>query len=140
DFRIKKLEDAVLRGFDRGDIAGQTFEDGTQVLARFAMNPPQVAVAGARIVFPAFPPRLARLVVFDLVVPDSRQNVLIDLGIALADFLLFQPKEVDHHEVAGTLQKVASIAIRTDVLFKAVAFAQPKMAGLLRRDDEAGPN
>jgi hypothetical protein len=40
NFGVEELEDAVLGGFDGGDVAGETGERRAQVLARLAEGSP----------------------------------------------------------------------------------------------------
>ena len=49
---IEEGEKAVLAGLDGGDVAGEAGQRGTEIFARFAVNPPVLAVAVAVVLIP----------------------------------------------------------------------------------------
>ena len=44
NFRIEELEDAMLGGFDGGDVAGQALHGGAKFFAGLAEQPPLLGV------------------------------------------------------------------------------------------------
>ena len=102
---IQKLEEAVLGGLDRGDVARQAFQCGAESLARFAVYPPVDAVVVALVRF-----------TFGL---HALMHPLIDLGEAAAHFGFRETEQVDDHHVARTRRQILAVAVFADVAFDA---------------------
>jgi hypothetical protein len=111
--RIEELEDAMLGGFDRSDVARQPGKRRAQILARLAKRPPQVAVTGAVVVV------TLRLHPF--------QHPLIGRRPAAAHFVGLEAEEVDQLHAARPVGEVAAIAVGLD---RRVGFEPRRFSGL----------
>ena len=115
DGGIEKDEEAASGGFDGGDVAAQSGQGRAQSSARFAVNPPVVAVAGAVVLVPL---RLDPLV-----------NPLVHRRETRSDLLGGQPEQVDDHHVSRRGRQVAAVAVEADVMFEAGDASQAQVGG-----------
>lgn len=65
--------------------------------------------------------------------------MLVHLRKPVHHLVFGQPEQVDHHHPARALEEVAAVAVFADVRLQPRARAEPELARLGRRDDEACP-